>query len=96
MAGLHRDRALELLRSGDADGWPDLYAAITAWGEGGARSEANQLLHLGRQLARSFPAGEPNILKQLEELEVWLDSLHVVPSLGEFAIALPPVAGVPA
>ncbi len=96
MAALHRERALELLPSGDAEGWTDLFAAVTAWGEAGARSEAEQLLETGRQLARSFSQGQENIVQQLNDLEAWLDEFRVVPSLGEFGAVVPLVASVPA
>jgi hypothetical protein len=96
MSRLHEERALELLSSSNADGWTDLYAAITAWGEAGARSEADRLLHKGREMAAWFRPGQENIEKELDQLEAWLDSLRVVPSLWEFDQSLPPLAVVTA
>lgn len=77
MAQLHQARALELLQKGDADGWTDLYAAVTAWGEAGARTEAEHLLSVGRQLAAGRAQGRANVEGQLNELEQWLNGLAV-------------------
>ena len=92
MAGLHEERALELLGNRAADGWADLYAAITAWGEAGHRGDAERLVAVGRRRSALFGEGSQNILCQLDDLAVWLDSLHIVPSLGDFARPLPAMA----
>jgi hypothetical protein len=91
MAEIHEDRAMELLRSRNPDGWPDFYAAITAWGESGHKSHADRLIVEGSNLAAMFPDGRQNIEQQLRELDAWLDSLRVVPTLGEFAQPLPTI-----
>jgi hypothetical protein len=91
MAAVHEARAMELLRTAQADGWADLYAAVTAWGDAGHRNEANALIEQGRELLTLFPDGTQNIEQQLNELGAWLESLRVVPSLGDFARPLPAI-----
>ncbi len=92
MAQIHEERALRLLQDREPDGWPDLYAAITAWGEAGRKSDAHRLIAEGRRLCASFPNGQENINCQLNELDDWLDSVRVVPSLSDFARPLPAIA----
>ena len=89
MAELHQERAWELLSARDPDGWTDLYAAITAWGEAGLTSKATQLISQGRQVVDQYPDGQKNLNKQLDELRAWLDALPVVPSLSDFDRPLP-------
>lgn len=91
MARIHEELALELLQSREPDGWTDLYAAITAWGEAGHKSDAQRLIFEGRRLSASLADGGENIERQLDELGGWLASLRVVPSLGDFARSLPPI-----
>lgn len=91
MAVLHQERAWELLSKGDPNGWIDLYAAITAWGEAGMKSEASHLITQGRQAVNMLPEGRINLEEQLNELQTWLDALLVVPSLTDFDRPLPPI-----
>jgi hypothetical protein len=91
MAQIHEELARRLLHDREADGWPDLYAAVTAWGEAGCKRDAYRLIVEGRRLSALFPDGSENIQRQLDELEDWVQSLDVVPSLGDFARELPAV-----
>jgi hypothetical protein len=75
MARLHQERALELLDAGNLDGWMDLFAAITAWGEAGHRSEADRLVEAGRRFASACGDGRENLEGELRQYELWLDSL---------------------
>src|SRR5688572_9508088 len=74
MAQLHQERALELLNKGNADGWTDFWAAVTAWGEARAQKEAEHLLAAGRQFAAGLRQGRESVDVQLNELEQWLFS----------------------
>lgn len=89
MAQLYEARANDLLVANDPDGWIDLYAAITAWAEAGARTDADRLISVGRRLAVKFSSGQCEIQQQLDDLACWLDSLRVVPSLGDFSRPVP-------
>ncbi len=89
MATLHEDRAFELLQCLASDGWTELYAAITAWGEAGSRHEAERLIEFGRSRAGLLLAGEGAVHDQLAELESWLDGIRVLPSLRDFDRPLP-------
>lgn len=89
MARLHEERARELLGRQDADGWIDLFAAITAWGEAGSEPRARLLLQLGEQAARDLEGGD-TLLEEIDRLERWLGTLCVVPALEDFARRLPP------
>ena len=91
MARIHEQRAIDLLDGRDADGWADLYAAITAWGEAGCQGDAQRLIVAGRRRSADFSSGRENIDRQLDELADWLDALHVIPFLGDFARSLPPI-----
>ena len=88
MARLHEERAKELLSRHDADGWIDLFAAITAWGESGSEPSARGLLRFGEGVAERFD-GRDLLLAELEHLDGWLKGLHVVPALEDFARCLP-------
>ncbi|WP_437785659.1 hypothetical protein [Sorangium sp. So ce1097] len=88
MARLHEERAKELLSRHDADGWTDLFAAITTWGEAGSEPSAHNLLRFGERMAANFD-GQDLLLSELERLRIWLKSLHVVPALEDFARRLP-------
>ncbi|AGP41264.1 hypothetical protein [Sorangium cellulosum] len=88
MARLHEERAKELLSRRDVDGWPDLFAAITAWGEAGSEPSARHLIRFGEHAAASFD-GREHLLSELEHLEDWLKGLQVVPALEDFARRLP-------
>jgi len=91
MARVHQELAVQLLHDGEPDGWPDLYAAVTAWSEAGRKSDAHRLIVEGRRLLSEFPNGRENIESQLKELEEWVESLDVVPSLSDFARPLPAI-----
>lgn len=90
-ASLLEERARELLARKEPLGWTDLFAAVTYWGEAGERQHASALLTLGEQALHDFPEGAGNLRHTLEELRTWLSGLRVVPSLGDFARALPPL-----
>ena len=81
MAQLHEQRARELLQAGDTDGWTDLYAAVTAWGEARRRSEADRLLVAGRRFAASLACGRADVEQELHHLEALLDSLPAAPPI---------------
>ena len=85
MARLHEDRAIELLEAGQPEGWVDMYSAITAYGDGGRRRDAEKLIERGRMLAGRLVSGKENVVAQLDEIASWLDALRVMPSLGDFA-----------
>jgi hypothetical protein len=91
MAHLHEERGRELLTHRDPDGWTDWYAAITAWAKAGSMDEARRLVREGCRLAGLFADGQDNVLRQLEELDAWIDSrvAKVVPALMDFARSLP-------
>ncbi|WP_438032383.1 hypothetical protein [Sorangium sp. So ce204] len=89
MASLHEERARELLSRLDADGWTDLFAAITAWGEAGSEPSARRLLRFGEHVAKSFD-GQDLLLSELDRLKTWLEGLQVLPALEDFARRLPP------
>lgn len=88
MALLHEARAKELLNRQDADGWTDLFAAITAWGEAGSEPPARYLLRFGADIAERFD-GRDLLLSELGRLESWLKGLQVMPALQDFARRLP-------
>jgi hypothetical protein len=99
MARLHEDRARELLGQSkrDPDGWPELYAAITAAAEAGNKNWALDMIQYGRDVARNVQLGGDEIAAELERLKAWLETLHVVPSLGELDRPIPPIpAGIAA
>jgi hypothetical protein len=76
MAKLHEELARELLAQHKPDAYIELYAAITAWGEAGKRSRAQELIGLGRQEAKAFSDGKDNINQELDALQGWLDSQY--------------------
>src|SRR5438445_741722 len=75
LANLREERALALLEAGQADGWIDLFTAITAWAHAGAEPKARRLLARGRRLAKSLEIGRGNVEIELGELKDWLDQL---------------------
>jgi hypothetical protein len=81
MARLHEERARELLQAGDLDGWTDLFAAVTAWGEARQRSEADRLLAVGVGFAASMGPEKAAIENELRKQVAWLDSLPFVPPI---------------
>ena len=91
MAQVHEERALELLKEGDPDGWVDLFAAITAWAKAGCREDVRRLVAAGRTAASQFGSGDAKIREQLDELEEWADDLTmtIVPSLRDYDRRLP-------
>ncbi len=90
MARLHEERACELLPAGDPDGWTDLFAAVTAWGEARRRDEADRLLTRARVFAAVPGAKLATVETELRRLEAWLDALPPVstPALPDAASAL--------
>jgi hypothetical protein len=89
MACLHEEYALERLNAGKLDGWIDLFAAITAWGEAGRRTEADRLLVEGSRFASTYDKGRENLEHELQELKAWLDSLPARPPTAAPNGALP-------
>jgi hypothetical protein len=81
MAQLHEGQARELLRAGNPDGWTDLFAAVTARGAARQRTEAKRLLTAGHEFAAALNQDEANIVAELSQLKVWLDSLPPAPSI---------------
>jgi hypothetical protein len=81
MARLHEERARELLQVGDVDGWTDLFAAITAWGEARQRGETERLLAVGRGFAAALGSGKAKVEEELCQLEAWLDLLPFAPPI---------------
>jgi hypothetical protein len=79
MARLHEERARELLQAGDPDGWTDLFAAVTAWGEARQRSDADRVLAAGRGFAHSLGDEKASVENELRRLEEWQDSLPAAP-----------------
>jgi hypothetical protein len=90
MARLRDALARDLFAAGNADGWIDLLAAITAWGNAGDRRKAVSLLDEARELASERPFID-KMDRQLDELGQWLQSQPDVPSLADFAQPLPPL-----
>src|SRR5205807_5232997 len=76
MARLHEERAREQLSAAQLDGWIDLFAAITAWGEADCPSEAERLVRDGRQFAAAVGGGRQNIEAELDQHEAWLNGLY--------------------
>ena len=89
MAELHEQRAQDLLSAHDPDGWIDLFAAITAWGEAGMKGDAIRLIAHGRQTVSLFPEGRKNLEEALGELQDWLDVLPGAPPLKDFDRSFP-------
>jgi hypothetical protein len=72
MALLHEQRAIELLEARDAEGWVDLFAAVTAFADAGLVDRAARLLLHGRELLERFKAGRSAVLSELQATEEWL------------------------
>lgn len=91
-ARIYEARARELLHSGDAHGWTDLFAAITHWGQAGDEGASTSLLELGDQVTATLSGDAADAIRaQLDDLRLWLRSLSVVPSLASYARSLPPL-----
>src|SRR5262249_5141422 len=89
MARLHEERAKDLLGRQDADGWTDLFAAITALGEAGEEAEARALLRFGMQAAQhEDDDGREAILSELGDLESWLNKIRSMPASGRRPLSL--------
>jgi hypothetical protein len=73
MAQLHEDIARERFGRDDANGWMDLYSAVTTWGDAGRLRHARALISEARQWAGRFPAMQRAINRELLEHERWLD-----------------------
>jgi len=93
MARLHEEGARELLQAGNSDGWTDLFAAVTAWGEARQRSEADRLLAVGRGFAVAMGPDNEGVGNELHRLAVWLDTLspasQVPPTNGAASLPAP-------
>jgi hypothetical protein len=76
MASLHEVIAKERLDRKQTNGWIDLFAAITAWGEAGEKANARRLLRFGEQVAQQYEEGRESLLAELAELESWLLGLR--------------------
>jgi hypothetical protein len=79
MALLHEQRSIELLEARDADGWVDLFAAVTAFADAGHVDRAARLLLQGRELLEGFRVGRSAVLSELQEMEAWLRARHNPP-----------------
>jgi hypothetical protein len=79
MGLLHEQRALELLEAREAEGWVDLFAAITAYADAGDVDRAAQLLIRGRELLDRFRVGRSALGGELQEMEAWLQAKHTPP-----------------
>ena len=77
MAFLHESRARDMLSQGNVDGWIDLFAAATAWGNAGMVAAAQWLLGFARERARSIGEGRKNIESEIDETEDWLRACAV-------------------
>ena len=80
MAQLHEGIARDRLDRGDARGWIDWYAALTALGDAGRIEDARGLIAEGRRRADGFIASRPAIERELSEFEQWL---RAKPGAGE-------------
>ena len=75
MARLHEELAKDALEAQSPHGWPDLFAAITAWGKAGTvadRMHAASLLDYGYILAQVMGGDRTAVRAQLKELLEWL------------------------
>lgn len=72
---------MELLEAHDPDGWTDLYAAVTAWGEARRRPEADRVLNAGCRFAAPLGPTGAGVEKELRQLAAWLDSLPPAPAV---------------
>jgi hypothetical protein len=77
MAQLHEEIARDRLDRGDAAGWIDWYAAMTALGDAGRIEDARRLIAEGRLRADEFLASKPDIERELSEFEKWLPAKPV-------------------
>jgi len=82
-AALHEELACERIAQDDLLGWTDLFAAITYWAEAGHSLHAFELLQFGTHIAIGA------VVSELEALRTWMTEIAVIPTLGEFATALP-------
>jgi hypothetical protein len=73
MARLHEEIARDRLEQADGRGWIDLYAAVTSWGNAGRLRDAQDLISEARRWAHRFPAMQDDIIREILELESWLD-----------------------
>jgi hypothetical protein len=90
LAEIYRQRAEDLIPRRDSDAWPDVFAAITHYGEAGGFREARRLIEWALAQCSEFSDG-PSMCAELEQLEQWLETLKVPPSLADFARPVPPV-----
>jgi hypothetical protein len=89
LAGIYRSRAEDLIPQGDLSAWPDVFAAITHYGEAGHSRDAHLMVEWAREQCSTLSDHE-GILEELSQIESWLLSLKVPPSLSAFARVLPP------
>ena len=94
MARLHEELAFDRLGRGDPDGWIDLYAAVSAFGEAGERLQAQRCMLRARELASQLLDRDvrEGVTRELDAHTHWLNELRVLPGLAELArpIASPP------
>lgn len=95
LAEVYRQRAEDLIPRHDADAWPDVFAAITHYGEAGGFREARGLIEWAHAQCPAFSDGS-SMSQELEQLERWLATSRVPPSLADFARPIPPVPGLAA
>jgi hypothetical protein len=89
MARLHEALSIELLEQRNPDGWPDLFAAVTAWADAGRKGTALGLIRRGQRWTEGLVEGRDNVLAELESLRRWVNALVVVPSLLDLGQQVP-------
>lgn len=89
LAGIYRARSEDLIPQGELHAWPDVFAAITHFGEAGDFREARRMIEWARERCLELPVHDA-LMSELLELEAWLGSLKVPPSLSGLARVLPP------
>lgn len=78
MAELHEGVARDRLDQGDARGWIDWYAALSALGDAGRLEDARRLIAEGRRRADAFLSSKADIERELSDFEGWLGTRIVV------------------
>lgn len=86
MAGLHEELGRELLVNRSAEGWTDLFAAVTAWAEAGRSERATNLLDWSRTQVPNF-AGRENLNAEIDHMASWVEQESGDPRGREMALA---------
>lgn len=90
LAEIYQQRAKMLIPQRDSTAWPDVFAAITHYGEAGDFRDAQRMIEWAIGQCPSLP-DSASMHDELLRLERWLGSLKIPPSLADFARPLPPV-----